>query len=152
MNAQGVSIFEPGMGIISIWIVPSSFGEEVDKITDGNINTKYLDFELADRMGFIVDLGTLSAIATYIKITTTNDFPERGPIGFVVSGSTNDTNFTVIDTGSISMCHRSIRTRLYENTNAYGFYRVNLTATCNPSGGIGIQIIQLAEIQLYEAE
>ena len=154
INAQGVSIFDSSMGIASIGIVTSPLGEEVDKITDGDFNTKFLDFDLADGMGFIVDLGTLSAIATYIEITTANDFPVRDPIDFEVSGSTDGTNFTPIDTGSIICVLDRFRTRLYEitNTNAYNFYLVNFTAPCDPSGGIGFPSIQLAEVQLYEAE
>jgi hypothetical protein len=154
INAQGISIFDPSMGITSIGIVTSPLGEEVDKITDGDINTKFLDFDLADGMGFIVDLGTLSTIATFIELTTANDFPERDPIDFEVSGSTDGTNFTVIDTGSVICVLDRFRTRLYEitNTDAYSFYRVNFTAPCDPGGGIGIPSIQLAEVQLYEAE
>jgi hypothetical protein len=154
INAQGIPVFDPSMGITSIGIVTSPLGEEVDKITDGDINTKFLDFDLADGMGFIVDLGTLSTIATYIEITTANDFPERDPIGFEVSGSIDGTNFTLLDTGSVICILDRLNARLYNitNTNAYNFYRVNFTAPCDPSGGIGIPSIQLAEVQLYEAE
>jgi hypothetical protein len=154
INAQGISIFDPSMGITSIGIVTSPFGEEVEKITDGDISTKFLDFDLADGMGFIVDLGGASAIATYFELTTANDFPERDPIDFEVSGSTDGTNFTAIDTGSVTCILDRFNSRLYEitNTNAYNFYRVNFTVPCDPSGGIGIPSIQLAEVQLYEAE
>jgi hypothetical protein len=154
INAQGIPIFDPSMGITSVGIVTSPLGEEVDKITDGDINTKFLDFDLADGMGFIVDLGTLSTIATYIEITTANDFPERDPIDFEVSGSTDGTNFTLLNTGSVICILDRFNTRLYNiiNTNAYNFYRVNFTAPCDPSGGMGIPSIQLAEVQLYEAE
>lgn len=154
LNAQGISIFDPSMGVTSIGIVTSPFGEEVDKITDGDINTKFLDFDLVDGMGFIVDLGGLSAIATYIEITTANDFPERDPIDFEVSGSIDGTNFTLIDTGAVICIPDRFNSRLYDitNTNEYNFYRVNFTAPCDPSGGIGIPSIQLAEVQLYEAE
>jgi len=154
INAQGISILDPSMGVTSIGVVTSPLGEEVDKIIDGDISTKFLDFDLADGMGFIVDLGTLSSIATYIEITTANDFPERDPIDFEVSGSTDGTSFTIIDTGSVICILDRFRTRLYEitNTDAYSFYRVNYTAPCDPSGGIGIPSIQLAEVQLYEAE
>lgn len=154
LNAQGVAIFDPSMGITSIGIVTSPLGEEVDKIIDGDLNTKFLDFDLADGMGFIVDLGTLSIIATYIEITTANDFPERDPMDFEVSGSLDGTNFTAIDMGTVTCVLDRFRTRLYAitNTSAYSFYRVNYTAPCDPSGGIGIPSIQLAEVQLYEAE
>jgi hypothetical protein len=154
INAQGIPIFDPSMGITSIGIVTSPLGEEVDKITDGDINTKFLDFDLADGMGFIVDLGTASSVATYIEITTANDFPERDPIDFEVSGSIDGTNFTVIDIGSVICILDRFTTRLYEitNTNAYSFYRINYTAPCDPTGGTDFPCIQVAEVQLYEAE
>ena len=99
-------------------------------------------------------MGTLSATATYFEFTTANDFPERDPIDFEVSGSIDGTNFTVIEMSSIICVLDRFRTRLYEitNTNAYNFYRVNFTTPCDPSGGIGIPSIQVAEVQLYEAE
>ena len=152
--AQGVSIFDTSMTITSIGIVTSPFGEEVDKIIDGDISTKFLDFDLADGQGFIVDLGVLSATATYFELTTANDFPERDPIDFEIDGSIDGTNFTPIDTGSIICLPDRFRTRLYEitNTNTYNYYRINFTAPCDPSGGIGIPSIQVAEVQLYEAE
>ena len=153
-NAQGVPVFDPDMLITSIGIVTSPTGEEVDKIIDGDISTKFLDFELADGMGFDVDLGATLATANYIEITTANDFPERDPIDFEVSGSADGTNFTFIDTEAVICLVDRFRTRLYEitNTNAYRYYRVQFTAPCDPSGGTGFPSIQLAEVQLYEAE
>jgi hypothetical protein len=154
MIAQGVSIFEPSMTITSIGIVNSPIGEEVDKVIDGDNNTKFLDFEIADGQGFIVDLGTIPATATYFELTTANDFPVRDPIDFEVSGSLDGTNFTSIDMGSIICLPDRFRTRIYDitNTNAYSYYMINFTAPCDPSGGTGIPSIQIAEVQLYEAE
>ena len=45
-------IFDPSMLISGFGTVDSPIGEEVDKIIDGDVNTKFLDFELGDGMGF----------------------------------------------------------------------------------------------------
>ena len=78
-NAQA-PIFNPSMVINEYGIVDSPVGEEVDKIIDGDFNTKFLDFELFDGMGFTVDLGGESKTAISIDLTTANDFPVRDPL------------------------------------------------------------------------
>ena len=87
-------IFDPSMVIYGLGTVDSPIGEEVDKIIDGNVNTKFLDFELGDGMGLTVNLGGTAAIASSIELTTANDFPERDPVEFEVLGSNDATNYT----------------------------------------------------------
>lgn len=154
MTAQGPPIFNPTMTIAGYGIIDSPIGEEVDKAIDGDINTKFLDFELADGMGFIVDLGGITAAAHFIEITTANDFPVRDPIDFEIEGSIDGTNFSSVDTGSIVCIMERFEPRLFSITNAtaYSYYRVNFSAPCDPSGGTGFPSIQVAEVQLYEIE
>ncbi|MBX2827523.1 MAG: T9SS type A sorting domain-containing protein [Flavobacteriaceae bacterium] len=146
-------IFTPSMTINAFGVVDSPFGEEVDKIIDGDIATKFLDFELDDGMGFTVDLGGLSYVATSIEITTANDFEERDPTAYEVLGSNDGTNFVSIASGSITCITDRFFTRTFDfsNTEAYMHYRVNYTLACDPTGGIGIPSIQVAETQLYGA-
>jgi len=149
-NAQD-PIFTPAMSITSYGLVDSPFEEEVDKIIDGDINTKFLDFELNDGMGFTVDLGGLSYTATSIEVTTANDFEVRDPMGFEVLGSNDDTTYTSIASGDIPCISDRLFTRTFnfDNDEAYMFYRVNYIIACDPSGGTGIPSIQVAETQLY---
>ena len=148
-NAQD-PIFTPTMAISTYGTVDSPGAEQVDKIIDGLDTTKYLDFQLGDGMGFNVDLGGISYIATSIQMTTANDFEARDPMQFEVSGSNDGTNYTSIATGAIPCISTRFSTRQYDfaNTNAYMFYRVNYTSACDPSGGAGIPSIQVAETQL----
>ena len=152
--AQGIPIFDSSMTVTGYGSIDSPFGEEVDKITDGDINTKFLDFILGDGMGFIVDLGGTSTAAHYIELTTANDFPVRDPIDFTIEGSIDGTNFSLIDTGAVICISERFESRLFNITNstAYSHYRIDFSAPCDPSGGLGIPSIQLAEVQLYEME
>lgn len=145
-------IFDPAMNITAYGLVNSPVGEEVDKIIDGDIATKFLDFELGDGMGFTVDLGGMSRAAFSIDITTANDFPVRDPIDFEVLGSQDGVGFTQLGTGSIVCIPDRFTTRSYSFVNAtpYAYYRVNFSAPCDPSGGTGIPSIQVAEVQLFE--
>ncbi len=149
-NAQD-PIFNSSMTITTYGVVDSPIGEEVDKIIDGDVNTKFLDFVLSDGMGFSVDLGGDSYMAKSIEITTANDFEVRDPMNFEVSGSNDGTTFTSIDSGEIICVTDRLFTRSYDiiNDESYSFYRINYTNACDPSGGTGIPSIQIAETQLY---
>ena len=144
-------IFNSSMSITVYGVVDSPFEEEVDKIIDGDINTKFLDFELNDGMGFTVDLDGDSYIAKSIEITTANDFEVRDPMNFEVLGSNDGVTFTSIDSGEIPCVTDRLFARTYDiiNDESYSYYRINYTNACDPSGGTGIPSIQLAETQLY---
>ena len=144
-------IFTPSMDITSYGIVDSPFGEEVDKIIDDDINTKFLDFELDDGMGFTVDLGGLSYAATSIEMSTANDFEERDPIRYEILGSNDGSVYTSIIDGVMDCIPDRLFTRTYDFVNdiPYMYYRVNYTLACDPTGGDGIASMQVAETQLY---
>jgi len=149
-----VPIFDPGMTITTLGTVDSPVGEEVDKIIDGDINTKFLDFELNDGMGFTVDLGGTARVATFLEMTTGNDFEVRDPTGYEIFGSNDGSSYTTVATGAIPCIADRLFTRTFDftNTGAYSFYRINYTAACDPSGGTGFPSIQVSETQLYEIE
>lgn len=145
-------IFDPSMSIVSIGIVSSPIGEEVDKIIDGDIMTKFLDFELDDGMGFDVDLGGLSLVATSLEMTTANDFEERDPTEFEVLGSNDGVSYISIASGAIACVPDRLFARTFDfvNTTAYSYYRIDYTLACDPTGGMGIASLQVAETQLYQ--
>lgn len=149
-NAQE-PIFNSSMTITPFGNVNSPIGEEVDKIIDGDVNTKFLDFDLADGMGFTVDVEG-SFVVNYIEIITANDFEVRDPMNFELLGSNDGVSFTSIDSGDIPCVSDRLFSRLFpiENNEYYSFYRFIYTNACDPSGGTGIPSIQIAETQLYE--
>jgi len=148
LQAQ-TAIFNPTMTVSSFNIINAPAAEGVDKIIDGDANTKLLDFDEVDGTGFTVDLGGASNIATSIEITTANDAEGRDPQDYEVLGSNDGVVFTSIATGVIPCISTRFfaRTFIFSNSTAYSYYRVNFTDNeCNSGEGI----IQVAEVQLYE--
>jgi hypothetical protein len=139
------AIFNPSMSITPYGNVDSPMDEEYWNIIDGQTNTKFLDYNELDGMGFTVNLGGTAAIASSISITTANDFSGRDPRNYEVLGSDDGSNFTSIATGVIQCISTRFHTRNYYfvNTTAYKYYRINFTNTCSDD------MMQLAEVQLY---
>lgn len=140
------NLFSPSSNISPFGSVSSPITENFPKIIDGNINTKFLDFNYTDGIGFTVNLNGVGATAYQMKITTANDFPQRDPQNYQILGSNNGTNFTAIASGSI-VCNA---TRFFESTYnfansvSYSYYRLIFTNQCNTSESM----FQIAEVQL----
>ena len=128
--------------------VNSPGGEAVQNVIDQNSNTKFLDFNAFDGIGFEVDLLGVSRTAIAMEFVTANDAPERDPTNYEISGSNDGTNYTSIATGSLPCVSTRFfsRTFSFTNTNAYTYYRVNFTGTCGTSS-----INQIADVQLFES-
>jgi len=146
-NAQ-TPIFTPTMTVSGTGSVYSPAAEQVSNITDGNTATKFLDFNYYDGLGFIVNLGGVSKIATSMDVTTADDSPERDPKNFEVFGSNNGTQYTSIATGVITCSTQRFYTRSYTftNTQGYTYYKLVFKNQCNTIE----QMIQLSEVQLFE--
>lgn len=145
LNAQN-NLFSPSSNISPFGSVSSPITENFPKIIDGNSNTKFLDFNYTDGIGFTVNLNGVAATAYQMKITTANDFPQRDPQNFQILGSNNGTNFTAIASGSI-VCNatRFLETTYnFTNTVSYSYYRLIFTNQCNTIESI----FQIAEVQL----
>ncbi|WP_026755566.1 T9SS type A sorting domain-containing protein [Sediminibacter sp. Hel_I_10] len=142
-------IFDPSMTVTGYLTINSPSSEGIDKIIDGNITTKFLDFDEDDGAGFIVDLGGTSELAQSIDITTANDEPTRDPTSVEIAGSIDGTNFTSIATIDIPCIEDRFFTRTFDfdNTNPYSYYRINFIQECNNTASM----IQVAEVQLFDA-
>nr|WP_321235643.1 HYR domain-containing protein [uncultured Psychroserpens sp.] len=127
--------------------VNSPGAEGVQNVIDQNSNTKFLDFNAFDGIGFDVDLLGESKTAVAIEFVTANDAPERDPTNYEIFGSNDGTNYTSIATGNIPCISDRFFSRTFSFTNAtgYTFYRVNFTGTCATS-----TINQIADVQLFE--
>lgn len=127
--------------------VNSPAAETAQQVIDQNSETKFLDFNIQDGMGFEVDLGAgNAAAATSMAFVTANDAPERDPTDYEIFGSNDGMAYTSIATGTIPCVADRFLSRIFtfENTTAYSIYRVNFTGTCNTS-----TIIQVADVQLF---
>lgn len=146
-NAQ-TPIFNSGMTVVTEGSVSSPSGEEVWSIIDGDIYTKFLDFDYSDGAEFTVDLGGTTAIASSLEITTANDSEGRDPMNYEVFGSNDGVAFTSVATGSIPCVYDRFLTRSFSfsNTTAYSYYRILFTDQCSFDNSL-----QIAEVQLYES-
>lgn len=144
-NAQS-PLLSPSMPVTADGSVSSPAGEQVANITDGNINTKFLDFSYSDGFGFTINTGATPSITTRIDVTTANDSQERDPMNFEVLGSNDGSTFTSITTGTIPCVSTRFFTRSFSFTNTldYKYYRVIFTNQCNTIEAM----LQLAEVQL----
>ena len=128
--------------------VNSPGAEGVQNVIDQNSNTKFLDFNAFDGIGFEVDLLGVAKTAIAMEFVTANDAPERDPTNYEVFGSNDGNSYTSIATGSLPCVSTRFfsRTFSFTNTNSYTYYRVNFTGTCGTSS-----INQIADIQLFES-
>lgn len=142
-------IFSPSSNISSYGVINSPAGENFPKIIDGNINTKFLDFSYIDGIGFTVNLGGVSKVASSMEMTTANDFPQRDPQNYQIFGSNDGTSFTQITAGTITCDATRFNTTNYNfsNTTAYTYYRLIFTNQCNTSESV----FQIAEVQLFQS-
>jgi len=140
------AIFAPGMTITQVNPGSPPFGEDVTKAIDGNIYTKYLNFNKTNT-GFIVNTGR-SVAAVRMDLTTANDEPTRDPINYQIQGSNNGTTWTNITSGNISCNSNRFLTRSFNFSNnvSYSWYRITFPSLCNVSLANSMQV---AEVQLY---
>lgn len=141
-------VFNSSMTVTPYLVVNSPSNETIDLAIDGNINTKFLDFDEEDGSGFIVNLGGVAKLAQSIEVTTANDAELRDPTIVEIAGSNNGTDFTTITSINIPCISDRFTTRSFDftNSNMYSYYRINFIQECDDIEGI----IQIAEVQLYE--
>lgn len=123
----------------------SPFGEEFDKLTDGDITTKFLNFD-----GFLnVQLNLdQSTIVKTIAVTTANDEPGRDPQELIVSGSYDGNSFFQIGAQvDIECISDRFYTRFYDldNNDNYSFYRLEFNLKCETTANS----MQVSEVQLF---
>jgi hypothetical protein len=128
-------------GTVSAQYTDSPAGEEIAKLIDNSISTKYLTFHAS---GWVQFQAGASYVVTKYTMTSANDAAERDPLTWTLQGSTNGTTWVQIDSRSAQDFANRLQTNTYTFTNsaAYAYYRLNMT---NNSG----TILQLAEWEIY---
>jgi hypothetical protein len=114
--------------------------EGIDKLYDGNSNTKWLDFSSTSWVQY-----TFSSPQVWncYKMVSGNDSPERDPKDWNLQGSNDGgATFTILDTKAAQAWTRrnQIITFNFNNSTAYKIYRINITANN------GTNLIQLSEL------
>jgi hypothetical protein len=122
-------------------------GEEVNKVIDKAIGTKYLNFGGAGS-GFIVTPGIGNTIVTGINLTSANDAPARDPASYSVSGSNDGgVTFTPIATDVVpAFSGRFVEQDFtFADATPYAMYEVLFPTVADPTTNNSMQI---AEVQL----
>jgi len=120
----------------------TSGGEGIEKLVDGAINTKYLTFNRTTWMMWRMDR---EFIANTYDMTSANDAPDRDPKNWVLEGSNDGNEWTVLDEReNIEFTSRfQKRTFTFPNVTPFSHYRLRVIE--NNGGGI----FQLDEWTLF---
>jgi hypothetical protein len=113
---------------------------------DGNVNTKYLNFD-KQNAGVTVRLSQGRVVRKF-TITTANDAVERDPASYKLYGSNNGVNWTLIKEGPLSLSDSrfSVSGEIsVDNTTAYVYYFIKFPSIKNDSGNS----VQIAEVTYY---
>lgn len=120
-------------------------GEGSLKLVDGNIGSKFLQFDYTGDLWCQLEYPE-PVIAGAYTLTSANDAPERDPKDWRLEGSDDGTTWTELDVRADEEFEDRFVTKTYsfENTTPYRFYRLSLTA--NRGSGL----IQIAEWRLLQ--
>jgi predicted alpha-1,2-mannosidase len=116
-------------------------GEVKENLVDGESGTKWLTFESTGWVEF--DLDKPAKIVTY-ALTSANDFAERDPKDWTLSGSTDGKDWKTLDTRSGESFADRFQTKSYDLAEPaeYQHFRLDITKNNGASG-----ILQLADVQ-----
>lgn len=136
-------------------IYPTSFnspgGEGAANAFDGNVNTKYLNFDKKNA-GVTVKLSQGRVVQKF-TITTANDFSGRDPTSYKLYGSNDGVNWTLIKQDSLSLSETRYWTSpeiQTGNTTAYVYYFILFPTTKSGDGcGLNCDSMQIAEVTYY---
>jgi hypothetical protein len=129
----------------------SPAGEGATQAFDGNVNTKYLNFDKKNA-GVTVKLSQGRVVQKF-TITTANDFSGRDPTSYKLYGSNNGVNWTLIKQDSLSLSESRFWTSpeiQTGNTTAYVYYFILFPTTKSGDGcGLNCDSMQIAEVTYY---
>ena len=147
-----------GASVYATRIVPTSnnspSAEQSPNAFDNNPNTKYLNFDKYNA-GVTIQLNSGRVVSGF-TLTTANDYPGRDPTSYKLYGSNDGTNWTLIQTDTLSLSDNRYWTSptiSVTNTNAYVYYYIFFPTTKAGDGcGQDCNSMQIAEITyIYDA-
>ncbi len=116
----------------------SPSGEEISKLIDGTVFTKFLDFDfLSGGTQILFEFATPQAFNGY-RWATANDDPDRDPKSWTLYGSNDNYYWDVIDTideFDTTTDRYTFITFSYENGTNFNNIESKVTFTSNPSVG-----------------
>lgn len=129
----------------------SPAGEGATNAFDGNVNTKYLNFDKKNA-GVTVRLSQGRVVQKF-TLTTANDFSGRDPTSYKLYGSNDGVNWTLIKQDTVSLSEQRFWTSpeiAVANTTAYVYYFILFPTTKSGDGcGLNCDSMQIAEVTFY---
>ncbi|MBO0511184.1 glycosyl hydrolase family 95 catalytic domain-containing protein [Streptomyces beijiangensis] len=122
----------------------TSASEGVDKTCDGDPGTKWCIVGPGSKVQWQVELPDPVAVGTY-RLTSANDVPDRDPQQWTLSGSTDGTTWTTLDSRSLATPFESrLQTKEFTcaGTAAYRWFRFDFVPKA------GVSHFQVGEIGL----
>ena len=118
-------------------------GEPPESAIDNTAATKYLNFDRLNTGFTVTPSGT--GVVRSLVIVTANDAPERDPTSYILEGSNDGTNFSLISQGTLvpQIARFALSTVSFANTAVYTQYRVTF-----PTVRANSNSMQVAEVQL----
>lgn len=115
-------------GTITTQYEGNGANEAAGKVADGDYTTKYLTFNGAPL--WIQWECTTAAVATQYYLIAANDAQGRDPRTWTLQGSNDENSWETLDTRSnVAFASRYMaRPFFFENTTAYKYYRLNISA------------------------
>jgi hypothetical protein len=129
----------------------SPAGEGAAQAFDGNVNTKYLNFDKKNA-GVTVRLSQGRVVQKF-TLTTANDFSGRDPTSYKLYGSNDGVNWTLIKQDSVTLSEQRFWTSpeiAVANTTAYVYYFILFPTTKSGDGcGLNCDSMQISEVTFY---
>jgi hypothetical protein len=126
-------------------------GEGAAQAFDGNVSTKYLNFDKKNA-GVTVRLSQGRVVQKF-TITTANDFSGRDPTSYKLYGSNDGVNWTLIKQDTLALSEQRFWTSpeiATGNTTAYVYYFILFPTTKSGDGcGLNCDSMQIAEVTYY---
>lgn len=121
----------PSGGVVTSQYPDSPFGNDIDKLVDGNVNT---DFIIQQSHFYVLWHGNRKVAVDSYTLTSANDTEESDPKSWSLFGSNDNMEWTLLDEQAEVFFSTRQETRTFEFTNetAYKYYKLNVTA--NGSG------------------
>ena len=118
-------------------------GEGVANLIDGDYSTKMC--ATASTAPTITYQSKVKAVPTSYVIVSANDADDRDPKSWTLSGSTDGTNWTTLDTqtNQIFAKRHQLNSYSFSNTTPYNYFKLTITANNGSTG------TQLAEFRIY---
>jgi len=147
-SSAAILTVNPDLGLVEL--NPQSYSahgqntpaEGIAQLFDGQVTTKWLDF--SGTTWVQIKLAAPAALQAY-GLASANDYPERDPVSWTLSGSNDGTTWTVIEKRTAQSWASRFLTRdfiLITPSAAYTQFRFDFQATTG-------SITQLAELDLF---